>query len=61
MFVYASVSAGVAMKLDPQKTGAPISKYLYSRFIEHLGRSVNGGPWAEMAEHGHHALAQIGE
>jgi alpha-N-arabinofuranosidase len=43
LFVCASVSAGVTVKLDLQTTGAPISKYIYGQFIEHLGRSVNGG------------------
>ena len=36
--------------LDASKTGAPISKYVYGQFVEHLGRSVYGGLWAEMVE-----------
>jgi alpha-N-arabinofuranosidase len=48
LFVCAGLSAQVTVKLDPQKTGAPISQYLYGQFIEHLGHSVNGGLWAEM-------------
>ena len=36
--------------ISPDKTGAPISKYLYGQFIEHLGRGVYGGLWAEMLE-----------
>ena len=28
----------------------PISPYLYSQFIEHLGRCIQGGIWAEMLE-----------
>src|SRR4051794_40404270 len=36
--------------LDTSKTGAPISKYIYGQFVEHLGRSVYGGLWAEMLE-----------
>jgi alpha-N-arabinofuranosidase len=37
--------------IDAARTGAPISKYIYGQFIEHLGRCVNGqGIWAEMIE-----------
>src|SRR6476469_6611432 len=36
--------------IDASKTGAPISKYVYGQFVEHLGRSVYGGLWAEMLE-----------
>ena len=32
------------------KVGAPISKYVYAQFIEHLGRCIYGGIWAEMLE-----------
>ena len=34
--------------LDATKTGAPVSKYIYGQFIEHLGRCIYGGIWAEM-------------
>jgi alpha-N-arabinofuranosidase len=44
----ASLAAQITVRIDPQRTGAPISKYLYGQFIEHLGHSVNGGLWAEM-------------
>ncbi len=37
-------------KIDAAKTGAPISKYIYGQFIEHLGRCIYGGIWAEMLE-----------
>lgn len=30
------------------ETGAPIQKYIYGQFIEHLGRCIYGGIWAEM-------------
>jgi len=40
----------VAVKIDANKTGEPISKYIYGQFIEHLGRCVYGGIWAEMLE-----------
>jgi alpha-L-arabinofuranosidase len=38
------------VKIDPQQTGEPISKYIYGQFVEHLGRSIYGGLWAEMLE-----------
>ena len=38
------------VKIDAQKTGEPISKYIYGQFIEHLGRCIYGGIWAEMLE-----------
>src|SRR3954468_8918325 len=40
----------VSLKVDTSKTGAPISKYIYGQFVEHLGRSIYGGLWAEMLE-----------
>jgi len=36
--------------IDASKTGEPISKYIYGQFIEHLGRCIYGGIWAEMLE-----------
>jgi len=36
--------------IDAAKTGEPISKYIYGQFIEHLGRCIYGGIWAEMLE-----------
>lgn len=36
--------------LDASKTGEPISPYIYGQFIEHLGRCIYGGIWAEMLE-----------
>ena len=44
------LQAQVTLSLDPSKTGAPISKYVYGQFAEHLGRSIYGGLWAEMIE-----------
>ena len=38
------------VQLDAAKTGAPISPYIYGQFIEHLGRCIYGGIWAEMLE-----------
>lgn len=47
----------IDMKLDDFKftihteaTGHPISKYVFGQFIEHLGRCIQGGIWAEMLE-----------
>jgi len=36
--------------IDAAKTGEPISRYIYGQFIEHLGRCIYGGIWAEMLE-----------
>lgn len=36
--------------IDTGKTGEPISKFIYGQFIEHLGRCIYGGIWAEMLE-----------
>ncbi len=36
--------------IDAEKVGRPISKYIYGQFIEHLGRCIYGGIWAEMIE-----------
>jgi len=36
--------------IDAEKTGQPMSKYIYGQFIEHLGRCIYQGLWAEMLE-----------
>ena len=36
--------------VDASQQGQPISKYIYGQFIEHLGRCIYGGIWAEMLE-----------
>jgi len=36
--------------IDLERTAEPISKYIYGQFIEHLGRCIYGGIWAEMLE-----------
>jgi alpha-N-arabinofuranosidase len=36
--------------IDAADVGAPISPLLYGQFMEHVGRSVYGGSWAEMLE-----------
>ncbi|MEW5901480.1 MAG: hypothetical protein AB1715_08485, partial [Acidobacteriota bacterium] len=39
-----------AVTVDAARTLAPISKYIYGQFIEHLGRCIYQGIWAEMLE-----------
>src|SRR5262245_58158171 len=46
----AASPADVEVSLDLAKTRAPISKYVYGQFIEHLGRCIYGGLWAAMLE-----------
>jgi alpha-N-arabinofuranosidase len=36
--------------IELSSTGPPIEKYIYGQFIEHLGRCIYGGIWAEMVE-----------
>jgi len=36
--------------IDATQTGEAISPYIYGQFIEHLGRCIYGGIWAEMLE-----------
>jgi len=38
------------VSVDASKTREPISPYIYGQFIEHLGRCIYGGIWAEMLE-----------
>jgi alpha-N-arabinofuranosidase len=38
------------VSIDGDKTGEPVSKYIYGQFIEHLGRCIYQGLWAEMLE-----------
>lgn len=40
----------LAVTLHANQTGAPINPFLYGQFIEHLGRCIYGGIWAEMLE-----------
>jgi alpha-N-arabinofuranosidase len=39
-----------AVTVDAGLPRAPMSKYIYGQFIEHLGRCIYGGIWAEMLE-----------
>ena len=36
--------------IDAEKMGRPVSEYIYGQFIEHLGRCIYQGIWAEMLE-----------
>ncbi|MHC4110353.1 MAG: glycoside hydrolase family 127 protein, partial [Planctomycetota bacterium] len=40
----------LSVTIDAGETGEPISKFIYGQFIEHLGRCIYGGIWAEMLE-----------
>jgi alpha-N-arabinofuranosidase len=46
----AAPAAAIDVKLDTARTGAPINPLIYGQFIEHLGRCIYGGIWAEMLE-----------
>ncbi|MFC1734450.1 hypothetical protein ACFL6I_29480, partial [candidate division KSB1 bacterium] len=39
-----------AVVIHADRTKEPISEYIYGQFIEHLGRCIYGGIWAEMIE-----------
>jgi len=36
--------------LHTERLGSPINPFIYGQFIEHLGRCIYGGIWAEMLE-----------
>ena len=38
------------VRIDTSNTVEPISTLIYGQFIEHLGRCIYGGIWAEMLE-----------
>jgi len=40
----------VNVTIDASKAGAPISKYIYGQFLEHIGGIVNNNIWAEMLD-----------
>ena len=46
----ASASIEPAVSINASETREPVSKYIYGQFIEHLGRCIYGGIWAEMLE-----------
>ncbi|MBN2270917.1 MAG: hypothetical protein JXN61_09905, partial [Sedimentisphaerales bacterium] len=43
-------ASNTVITIDVSKKAEPISKYIYGQFIEHLGRCIDGGIWAEMLE-----------
>lgn len=45
-----AAAADKRVTVDAEKTGEPISKYIYGQFIEHLGHCIQGGLWSEMLE-----------
>jgi alpha-N-arabinofuranosidase len=46
----AGEAAETTLTIDASATREPISPYVYGQFIEHLGRCIYGGLWAEMLE-----------
>src|SRR3990172_12550648 len=46
----ANKPAVAEVSVDASKVREPISPYIYGQFIEHLGRCIYGGVWAEMLE-----------
>ncbi len=40
----------VEITIDPQKKMTPVHPFIYGQFIEHLGKCIYGGIWAEMLE-----------
>jgi len=50
MVSIAALAAPIELKLDAAKTNTPINPFIYGQFIEHLGRCIYGGIWAEMLE-----------
>jgi alpha-N-arabinofuranosidase len=43
-------SAPIHITINAANTGPPINPFIYGQFIEHLGRCIYGGIWAEMLE-----------
>lgn len=55
MVFFAALAAGaqvqpISATIDAAKTRAPISRYVYGQFIEHIGGIINNGLWAEMLD-----------
>jgi alpha-N-arabinofuranosidase len=46
----APTADAITVTIDATKVGPKISPFIYGQFIEHLGRCVYGGIWAEMLE-----------
>jgi alpha-N-arabinofuranosidase len=43
-------NAAIEVTIDATAAGPPINPFIYGQFIEHLGRCIYGGIWAEMLE-----------
>jgi len=43
-------SEPITVVADVKKTGSPIQPFVFGQFIEHMGRCIYGGIWAEMLE-----------
>src|SRR5712675_2208102 len=43
-------AAETSVTIDASYPGPAINPFIYSQFIEHLGRCIYGGIWAEMLE-----------
>ena len=51
LMLTAAVWAGdFSAEIKADKTKEPISDYIYGQFIEHVGRCIDGGIWAEMVQ-----------
>ena len=46
----ATLPAMPTVTIDPAARAQPINPFIYGQFIEHLGRCIYGGIWAEMLE-----------
>jgi alpha-N-arabinofuranosidase len=43
-------TAQVKLRIDPAKGGPAVDPFVFGQFIEHLGRCIYGGIWAEMVQ-----------
>lgn len=50
LFCGAAHAQTVTAALDASQKGADISPYIYGQFIEHMGRCIYGGIWAEVLQ-----------
>ena len=44
----APIAGETTVTVDLRKPGAAVNPYIYGQFIEHMGRCIHGGIWAEM-------------
>jgi alpha-N-arabinofuranosidase len=44
------VPSQLKVTIDTQQTSAPVSKYIYGQFIEHIGSTMYSSLWAEMLD-----------